>query len=76
VIGDDIENYDDEGARGAADLETAAAQGGIRKPTTTAVTKPLSGVVPLAIAKAMAKGKATIATVKPAIMSRPNFSKS
>ena len=35
----------------------------------TAVIKPLSGEVPEAIANAMANGKATIATVKPAIAS-------
>lgn len=41
----------------------------IRKPATTAVTRPLSGVVPEAIASAIASGRATIATVSPAIAS-------
>jgi hypothetical protein len=38
----------------------------ISKPATTAVSSPLSGVVPLATASAMANGSATIATVRPA----------
>ena len=38
-------------------------------PATIAVIKPLSGVVPLAIANAIANGNATIATVSPAIES-------
>ena len=41
----------------------------IRKPATMAVCKPLSGVVPEAIASAMASGNATTATVKPAMAS-------
>jgi hypothetical protein len=35
-------------------------------PATTAVSSPLSGVVPLATASAIASGSATIATVRPA----------
>jgi len=38
-------------------------------PPTTAVTSPTSGVVPEAIASAMASGSATIATVRPATAS-------
>src|SRR5262245_46632746 len=45
----------------------------MRKPATTAVTRPLSGVVPDAIAIAMASGRATMATVTPAIVSAPNL---
>src|SRR3546814_8444576 len=42
----------------------------MRNPAMTAVINPLSGVAPLAIAKAMARGRATIATVSPAMLSR------
>src|SRR3546814_20446811 len=38
----------------------------IRKPATTAVTRPLSGVAPDAIASAIASGRATTDTVRPA----------
>ena len=41
----------------------------IKNPAITAVMSPLSGEAPEAIAKAMAKGSATIATVNPAIAS-------
>ncbi len=41
----------------------------IRKPATIAVWSPLSGVVPEAIAIAMASGSATTATVRPATTS-------
>ena len=41
----------------------------IRKPAMMAVLMPLSGVVPLAMASAMASGRATIATVRPAMIS-------
>src|SRR3546814_16597072 len=42
----------------------------MRNPAMTAVINPLSGVAPLAIAKAMARGRATIATVSPAMLPR------
>ena len=38
----------------------------IRKPAMIAVCRPFSGVVPLAIASAIASGRAMIATVSPA----------
>ena len=41
----------------------------ISPPATIAVTRPLSGVVPEAIARAIASGSATIATVSPATTS-------
>ena len=41
----------------------------MRKPATTAVTNPLSGVAPEAMASAMASGRATIATVSPSTAS-------
>src|SRR5690606_31559388 len=41
----------------------------IRKPATTAVTRPASGVAPEAMASAMARGRATTATVRPAMVS-------
>ena len=41
----------------------------IRKPAMMAVEMPLSGVVPLAIASAIASGRATMATVSPATAS-------
>src|ERR1700693_4106002 len=41
-------------------------------PATTAVHKPRSGVTPLAIAKAMASGSATIPTMIPAVRSLVN----
>ena len=44
----------------------------IRKPATTAVTSPFSGVVPEAMASAMASGSATMATVSPAMASLRN----
>ena len=39
------------------------------KPPMTAVTSPTSGDTPLAIAKAIAIGRATIPTISPAIRS-------
>jgi hypothetical protein len=45
----------------------------IRKPATMAVNKPASGFKPEAMAKAMAKGRATTPTVKPALMSFPSL---
>jgi hypothetical protein len=45
----------------------------ISRPATIAVIRPLSGVVPLATASAIASGKATIATVSPATASWRNF---
>jgi hypothetical protein len=45
----------------------------IKKPAMMAVHKPASGLSPLAIAKAMAKGKATMPTVTPAPASSANF---
>ena len=44
----------------------------IKKPATIAVNKPASGGTPLAMAKAMAKGKATIPTITPASASEAN----
>ena len=44
----------------------------IKKPATTAVTRPLSGDAPEATAIAIASGRATIATVRPAITSALN----
>ena len=41
----------------------------ITKPAMIAVKMPASGFTPLAIAKAMASGRATIPTVRPAMMS-------
>jgi hypothetical protein len=41
-------------------------------PATTAVHNPRSGVTPLAIAKAMASGSATIPTMIPAVRSAVN----
>ena len=41
----------------------------ITKPATMAVNRPCSGLTPEAIAKAMARGKATIPTVVPAARS-------
>ena len=41
----------------------------IRKPATIAVCRPLSGVVPEAMASAIASGSATMATVRPATAS-------
>jgi hypothetical protein len=45
------------------------------KPAMMAVNKPASGLRPEAMAKAMAKGKATTPTVSPAAMSAPNCSR-
>ena len=42
----------------------------IRKPAMIAVCRPFSGVVPEAIASAIASGNATMATVRPAMASR------
>ena len=44
----------------------------MRKPATMAVQRPRSGVTPLAIANAMAKGSATIPTMTPAVASVTN----
>jgi len=41
----------------------------ISRPATTAVTRPFSGVVPEAMASAIASGSATIETVRPAMKS-------
>src|SRR3989344_6671374 len=41
----------------------------IRKPATTAVISPTSGAAPEAMASAMASGRATTATVRPAMAS-------
>ncbi len=41
----------------------------MRKPATIAVTMPCSGLTPLAMAKAIASGRATTPTVRPAAMS-------
>lgn len=41
----------------------------------TAVNSPLSGVVPEAIASAIASGRATMATVSPAMASRRRSAK-
>src|SRR3546814_13929601 len=46
----------------------------MRKPAITAVTSPLSGDAPLAIASAMDKGSATTATVRPASASARRLS--
>ena len=48
----------------------------IRNPATMAVKSPRSGLRPLAIAKAMASGSATMPTMTPAITSRVNCSRS
>src|SRR5690606_14140385 len=42
----------------------------MKKPATMAVTRPLSGGTPLAMAKAMASGRATMPTMMPETMSR------
>ena len=42
----------------------------IRKPAMIAVNRPASGLSPLAMANAMASGKATTPTVRPAARSR------
>jgi hypothetical protein len=47
----------------------------MKKPAMMAVNKPASGLSPDAMAKAMAKGKATTPTVMPAAMSAPNCSR-
>jgi hypothetical protein len=65
---DDAVDDDDEGAGRAADLHVGAAQCEIRKPAMMAVTRPCSGLTPLAMAKAMASGSATTPTVSPAPM--------
>ena len=44
----------------------------IRKPAMMAVCSPFSGVVPEAIASAIANGRATMATVSPATASLRN----
>ena len=44
----------------------------IRKPAMIAVCRPFSGVVPEAIASAIASGSATMATVRPAMASALN----
>jgi hypothetical protein len=41
----------------------------MRKPATIAVYRPFSGVAPEAMASAIANGRATIETVRPAIRS-------
>ena len=41
----------------------------IQKPATTAVKRPRSGLTPLAIANAIAKGRATMPTITPATKS-------
>jgi len=47
----------------------------MRNPATIAVNSPRSGPTPLAIAKAMASGSATIPTMTPAIRSARNCSR-
>jgi len=47
----------------------------IRNPATIAVKRPRSGVTPLAIAKAIASGSATIPTITPATASAKNCSR-
>jgi hypothetical protein len=47
----------------------------IRKPAMIAVHSPASGLSPLAIAKAMASGSATMPTVAPAPTSRTSLSR-
>ncbi len=42
------------------------------RPATIAVTIPAAGLMPLAIAKAIASGRASTPTVKPATRSAPN----
>ena len=39
------------------------------KPATMAVMMPFSGVTPLAMPKAMARGRATMPTIRPAMRS-------
>ncbi len=48
----------------------------MRKPATMAVHSPRPGATPLAIAKAIASGSATIPTMMPAIASLTNVSRS
>ena len=45
----------------------------IRNPATMAVMRPCCGVTPLAIPNAIARGRAMIPTIKPAIRSDVNF---
>jgi hypothetical protein len=45
------------------------------KPAITAVYSPRSGVTPLAIAKAIARGRATIPTITPAVRSARSWSR-
>ena len=47
----------------------------IRKPATMAVKRPRSGLTPLAIAKAIASGSATMPTITPATTSAKNWSR-
>ena len=47
----------------------------MRKPATMAVMMPFSGVTPLAMPKAMARGNATMPTMMPAIRSFMNVSR-
>ena len=48
----------------------------MRNPPTMAAKRPLSGVVPLAVAIAMDKGSATMATVSPATVSARSAARS
>jgi len=57
VQGDHVKNDHDECAFRPAHLNTRAPEAEIRKPATTAVTSPLSGDAPLAIARAIDSGK-------------------
>ena len=68
-------NQHDEGASRAADLKTAAAQHGDQEAAHDGGVKTASGETPEATAIAMDSGRATIATVSPASISRRKVAK-
>jgi hypothetical protein len=72
VDGDDAVDNGDEGAGRAADLYAGAAKCEVMKPATMAVQMPAAGEQPLAMAKAMARGRASTPTVMPEARSLPN----
>ncbi len=74
VAGDDAGDDDHERSRGAPDLRRGclpATRSG--RPATAAVTRPVSGGTPEAIAKAIASGMATMPTTTPAWRSARNW---
>ena len=76
VLGDDAGDDHDERAGRPADLRLEPPRAEIRNPATTAQYSPACGGTPDEMANAIASGRATRPTVRPAIRSATNVRRS